>query len=150
MPEVPNQIGLQSIQPLPTTDDQTTELAEKELLEYFTTQRINEAKAAREEEKVKVLQQDRVERQKYARYLFQLICIWLLGIYSIILLHGFNGSILSVRTDDIPVIRRVRVVPRFELSDAVLLALIGGTTINVLGLFVIVANYLFTPPKEPK
>jgi hypothetical protein len=148
--EIPEKIDLRSIQPLPTANEQTHELAQKELLEYFTNQRINEAKAAREEEKVRVLQQDRIERQKYAKYLFQLICLWLLGIYSIILLNGFNGSILSVRTDDIPVIRRVRVVPSFELSDAVLLALIGGTTINVLGLFVIVANYLFTPPKEPK
>ena len=31
----------------------------------------------------------------------------------------------------------------FALSDAVILAAIGGTTVNVLGIFIIVVNYLF-------
>lgn len=31
----------------------------------------------------------------------------------------------------------------FKLSDSVLIALIGGTTVNVIGLFLVVANYLF-------
>lgn len=31
----------------------------------------------------------------------------------------------------------------FDLADGVLLALIGGTTANVIGLFLVVARYLF-------
>jgi hypothetical protein len=31
----------------------------------------------------------------------------------------------------------------FNLSDTVILAAIGGTTVNVLGIFVVVVNYLF-------
>ncbi|MDP4360701.1 hypothetical protein QR510_29170, partial [Escherichia coli] len=31
----------------------------------------------------------------------------------------------------------------FDLDDKILLALIGGTTLNVLGIFTIVTNFLF-------
>ncbi|PSR18166.1 hypothetical protein C8255_08835 [filamentous cyanobacterium CCP3] len=124
-------------------------LAKKESESYYED-RINNAKAEREEEWVKILQQDRQERQKYAKYLFILICSWLASIYSIIILSGWGGTTLHIDTSDVPIVRRLEYKPKFELSDAVLLALIGGTTINVLGLFVIVANYLFNSPKDPK
>jgi hypothetical protein len=35
----------------------------------------------------------------------------------------------------------------FKLTDAVLIAAISGTTINVIGIFIIVARYLF--PQRP-
>ena len=113
-------------------------------------ERANRAKADREEERVKVLQQDRQERQKYAKYLFKLICAWLLGIFSIIMFSGFGATTARFDMSDMPVVKRLEFKPSFKLSDAVLLALIGGTTINVLGLFVIVANYLFNSPKDPE
>ncbi len=122
-------------------------LAEKESEKYYED-RINQAKADREEERVKILQQDRQERQKYAKYLFKLICVWLLGIYSIIMFSGFGATTMRFDMSDLPVAKRLEFKPSFQLSDAVLLALIGGTTINVLGLFVIVANYLFNSPKD--
>jgi hypothetical protein len=128
------------------------ELAQKESERYYEDyeRRINKAKADREEEIVRILQQDRLERQKYAKYLFNLICFWLLGIFTIIIFSGLNASTIRLNYQDLPVVRRVEGVPKFELSDGVLLALIGGTTINVLGLFVIVANYLFNSPKDPR
>ncbi len=129
------------------------EIPKKEAEKYYEDfeDRINEAKASIEEERFRILKQDREERQKYARYLFQLICAWLLGIYSIIMFSGFGSTTVRINLSDVPGVQRLEEFkPSFQLSDAVLLALIGGTTINVLGLFVIVANYLFNSPKDAK
>lgn len=138
---------LSIIQALPLGNNE--EPARKEESSYYT-ERINNAEADKAEEQVRNLQQDREERQKYAKNLFHVICAWLIGIYSILLFNGFNDSTVHFKTDDIPLIKRVVILPKFQLSDTVLLALIGGTTVNVLGLFVIVANYLFHKPKPPK
>src|SRR5579872_1576165 len=74
------------------------------------------------------IKQDISERKVYANKIFVLISAWLIGVFVVILLCGMKCKC-------------------FTLSDSVILALIGGTTISVLGLFVIVANYLF--PKRP-
>ena len=68
--------------------------------------------------------QDREQRKMYGNRLFWLVVVWLIVIGLVILLHGFTC------------------VP-FKLSVAVLTTLIGSTTASVLGLFAIVANYLF-------
>lgn len=70
------------------------------------------------------LVQNREQRKAYASRLFWLIVVWLGTIGTIVLLHGFSH------------------VP-FTLSGTVLTTLIGSTTVSVLGLFAIVANYLF-------
>ena len=75
------------------------------------------------------LNQDLELREKYSGKLFDLIKYWLAAIFLLLLLQGFVG-----------------VHGYFALSDKVLITIIGGTTINVLGLFAIVANYIF--PKE--
>ncbi len=80
-------------------------------------------------EHLRGLRQDRREREKYADKIFTLVTRWLFGIMVLIILCGLGKS-----------------VPIFHLSDAVLLAIIGGTTVTVLGLFAIVAKYLF--PKK--
>ncbi len=74
------------------------------------------------------LEQDRQERRKYAERIFLLIVGWVFAILFIIVFKGFGDYY------------------NFELSDKVLITLIGGTTINVLGIFIIVANYLFKNP----
>ena len=79
---------------------------------------IDEAKA-----KLRGVKQDTEERKTYANKIFKLICVWLLAVFGILVAQGSDCG--------------------FELSDAVLLALIGGTTANVLGIFIIVAQYLF-------
>lgn len=64
-------------------------------------------------------------RKEYANKIFLLVVLWLVAIGVIL---GCRGMYWKTG---------------FELSDKVLLALIGGTTINVLGIFTIVANFLF-------
>lgn len=68
--------------------------------------------------------QDTNERKAYAKRIFYLVCVWLIAVLLILVAVGFSWH-------------------SFVLSDKVLLALIGGTSVNVLGLFAIVANYLF-------
>lgn len=68
------------------------------------------------------------ERKRYARSFFKLTCLWVAVIVSLLLFQGFGGLI------------------PFKLSDAVLLAAIGTTTVNIIGILYVVANYLF--PKK--
>jgi hypothetical protein len=75
------------------------------------------------------LEQDISERKKYARHFFVLACCWLAAITVVILLQGFG----SFWFGQMP----------FKLTDPVLLAVIGSTTVNVLGILYVVANYLF-------
>jgi hypothetical protein len=75
------------------------------------------------------LLQDINERKKYAKCFFILACCWLGAITGLLLLHGF-GSFWFGRMP-------------FKLPDSVLLAVIGSTTVNVLGILYVVANYLF-------
>jgi len=55
---------------------------------------------------------------------YWLVVFWILGILALLAAQGFG-------------------VFEFNLSDKVLITLIGGTTLNVLGIFVIVAKYFF-------
>ncbi len=115
-----NKLGLDSIsapENISEIPDSQTELESKTL-------ESEELKA-----RIAKLNQDIKLRKKYSGKLYWLISIWLIAIFALLLLQGFLG-----RTDV------------FMLSDKVLITIIGGTTINVLGLFAIVANYIF--PKE--
>lgn len=62
------------------------------------------------------------ERKKYASYIFYMVCFWLLAIMTIVILVGAKVLVIS---------------------DAVLIALITSTTLNVVAFFVIVTKYLF-------
>jgi hypothetical protein len=73
------------------------------------------------------LKQDIDKRRKYADSLWYLVVFWLIGIAGFLLLDGFWTTFQK----------------QPFLQDAVILALIGGTTITVLGLFTIVVTYLF-------
>ena len=68
--------------------------------------------------------QDIKERKKYARCIFCLVCVWLAAVLAITTASG---------TKRCPV----------NLSDAVLIALISGVSVNVIALFAIVTTYLF-------
>ena len=74
------------------------------------------------DEKLEGLRQDRQQRKEYAGKIFYLVCAWLGVLALAMLLTGFRCM---------------------ALSDAVLIALTGGATISIIGLMVIVANYLF-------
>lgn len=70
--------------------------------------------------------QDIKARKKYANKIFNLIRIWLISVVAIVLLAGFGNK-----------------CGWFKMADSVLIALITTTTASVVGLFAIVANYLF-------
>lgn len=74
------------------------------------------------------LEQDIELRKKFAWGIFILIVAWLALVFVVLFVQGFSASICD---------------HQFRLSDQVLLALIAGTTANVLGIFVIVVRYLF-------
>jgi len=69
--------------------------------------------------------QDIKERKKYAVRFYCLACVWVSIIAALLLCEGF-GSIIH-----------------FSLPDSVLLAAIGSTTANILGILYVVATYLF-------
>jgi hypothetical protein len=73
-------------------------------------------------------EQDIKERKTYANRNFWLIVGWLVVIIAMLLLQGFKIAILG---------------HSFDLPTSVLLAVIGSATVNVLGIFVVVTNYLF-------
>ncbi len=73
------------------------------------------------------LEQDIKERERYAKNIFALISIWLIGLGLVIVLQGNENN-------------------GFNLSETLMLSLVGGTTINVLGLFFVVLKYLFPEP----
>jgi len=90
----------------------------------------------------KSLAEDIEARRTYAGRIFALICWWLIAVLLIVTLHGFlskSGTRLEVSLRNL----HWKSAAHFELPTSVLLALVGGTTATVLGLFVIVANYFF-------
>ena len=73
-------------------------------------------------------QQNLDERKKYAKYTFWFVSVWT---GAIILIGFFQGFSLC----------------SFQLSDAILGTLMGGTMLKVLGTFYIILRYLF-PSKQ--
>ncbi len=73
-----------------------------------------------ESEDVKDRAQNRIERKKYARSVFVLICVYL------------GATLALVGTSRLT-----------HLSDAVLITLLSTTTATVVGLFVVVVKFLF-------
>lgn len=105
--------------PCACTDDEDTVNISKEHI-------ANEDKRDKEEqiliERLKDSQQNREQRKQYANKIFWLVCAWLVVLVIIVGQAGCG---------------------RLILSDSVLIALISGASINIIGLMVIVANYLF-------
>ena len=82
------------------------------------------------------LTQDIEERKIYARKIFRLIACWVAGVFIILMCQGFLGR--SQQTTD-----KNGSKLGFNLSDSVLIAVVSGTTASVIGIFLVVANYLF-------
>lgn len=103
---------------LENEEDKLTQLAASDA-EYSQKEELKQ--------RIKDLEQNRAERKKFATLLFQLIIGWLIAIGLILFAQGMGYFM----------------VWKFTLSEGVMLALIGGTTVNVLGLFLVVVKYLF-------
>lgn len=78
----------------------------------------------KKKEEIRSLKQDTDERKCYAHRFFCLCCAWLMVICVVLLSQGFNWHY-------------------FYLEQKIMLAAIGATTVNVLGILYVVANYLF-------
>ena len=76
----------------------------------------------REQAEVDGIVQDNNQRRRYAGYILFLVVAWLLVVLLVVVACGRQC---------------------LHLSDAVLIALISTTTVNVVALFAIVAHYLF-------
>ncbi|HEX4008058.1 MAG TPA: hypothetical protein VHX60_17930 [Acidobacteriaceae bacterium] len=94
-----------------------------------TKKETTELKHRLQSEKIRSLSQDIDERKKYAHRIFCLICGWLGATFLVLVADGIAQS------------------KWFYLPEGVLLALIGGTSADVLGIFYIVTHYLF--PQNP-
>lgn len=114
-----SEIGFRFVDDLPpngeTDDGDTSDLHNAELRDLENQQR---------QEQIKDLRQDREQRKTYSDALFRLMLGWSIALAVIVFMDG-------------------ACCVRFQLSERVLLALIGSTTASVFGLFFVVAKYLF-------
>ena len=86
--------------------------------------------------------QDTEERKAYATKIFRLVAVWLGLVFTLLALDGCKRLSLRLGSWSSDW--------HFELSDKVLVALIAGTTVDVIGLFAVVASYLFfRPDRKP-
>lgn len=97
---------------------------EQESVSQRTQEEFTDLERQHRKEELRGKQQDREERKRYADLIFKLICYWLIAVFGLLLVQGQDWF-------------------HFELSNGVLLAVVGSTTANVLGIFWLVANYLF-------
>jgi hypothetical protein len=104
-----------------------TAVAECEKLDLDAQAKTESVRRLRFENKQ--IKQDRKERRKYAHRIFCLICVWLGAVGLMIILQGFGAL-------------------RFRLEATVVVTIVTTTTASVLGVFLIVANYLFPTSKK--
>jgi hypothetical protein len=99
------------------------------------------AKLETEVEKLKIentqRQADMDERKKYAVRLFKLILGWLFAVLLTVWFSAVRITMPSWWPTCLPL------WSKFDLTDTVLVTLIGSTTATVIGLLVIVVRYLF-------
>src|ERR1700682_570393 len=123
--------SLDAIQPDATSGiDESAQKEQEELLYYRRGQTLQLDKLQHELESLK---QDTALRKKFARRISLLVIAWL---FVVFLMLGSNIFAVTISNHS------------FRLSYNVLLALVGSTTANVLGIFVIVIHYLF-PDRRP-
>ena len=81
-------------------------------------------------------------RKEYIEKLFWLIAIWLGVVVLFVFMSGYSSNLLNNPDCRIN-------CARFKLADSVLIAFITSTTASVLGLFYLVAKWLY-PSAETK
>ena len=117
---------------MPTETDLDVIRADPAIPDETASSEITELEVDHEKDRRQILneglKQDLELRKSFAWDIFYLIIGWLLLVFAVLFLQGFSVAICT---------------HTFRLSDAIILALIGGTTINVLGIFIIVVRYLF-------
>lgn len=95
-------------------------------------------------------EQDIKARKEYADKLYGLIKYWLIGIGFLIVFQGFTVDFVFFSTPSDSLNFKDYFPISFSLSDKVLIAILTGTTINVLGLFLVVARYFYKSKDSEK
>lgn len=124
-------IDLESLQKDGTINKEDPDAEEKKVNALEYNKRVAEYNRLNEE--VESIKQDREERKVYAGKTFNLLCVYMVCVGVLLLMSGYSESENA----------------KFHLSDPVLLAILGTTTTNVLGIFYFVANYLFPKRHNP-
>lgn len=108
---------------VPSTDDSNVSQEMRDFEVYAANERLG-----MERHSAKITGSERLQnieaRRAYARGIFVLLCVWLTVVVATVIGSGH---------EDCPV----------KLPDAVLIALISGVSASVVGLFAVVAGYLF-------
>ncbi len=97
---------------------------------------LKEQHLAQEKLRTQALEDLLNDRKKYSNRVYWLIVVWLLGIGACILAQGISIPNFTLFS--------------FALSDSVLIALIGGTTATVVGLFLVVVRSIFNISETKK
>jgi hypothetical protein len=92
------------------------------------------------------------QRRKHIPRLFRGMVIWVVAVLGLVALSGFGPPFSADdHTDEglgwFALIANW--VFSFRLNDGVLIALVSGTTANIIGLFYVVAQYLYPKDKPP-
>lgn len=140
-----------------TTEKLATLLYRKEEAE-ITAREIGNEELRRESDRGRDLH---ILRKDYTRRLFGLTVIWLMSVLFFVFLTGFKGNIPFYIHDGIKFIFFPLSLNQttecakcwnfsFGLTEKVLIAFITSTTASVIGIFVIVAKWLFPSEKKEK
>ena len=108
------------------------ELSEKDFI------RIEREKWKQEKQKTRRMKQDLKLRKRYSKKIEILVISWMIFIAWILVSAGIKTVFLPF----LPPLPLNYLSP-FSLDNVVLIALISGTSINIIGLMMIVAKHLF-------
>lgn len=113
--------------------ENTTQIDEEDVDKLRGREEVDALKVANKLkwEELKCREQDREQRKRYADYIFVFLCIYMVLVFTVLILCGCCGV-------------------GFCLSDSVIIALITTTTANIIGIFIFVVRYLFKSSDESK
>ena len=115
-------IILSGSKPIEVLQEEETSIDKKEGERLHRKARETENRL--QKEKLKSQRQDRKQRKKFSFMIFYFLCAYLVTVFLILFLSGLGR--LS-----------------FELADGVLITLLSTTTVNMIGIFILVVKYLF-------
>ena len=115
-------IDLETLRKDGTINKEDPDAEEKKVNALEYNKRVAEYNRLNEE--VESIKQDRQERKVYASKTFDFLCVYMMCVGLLLFMSGSTTA-------------------SFQLSDSVLIVILGTTTTNVLGIFYFVANYLF-------
>ena len=103
-----------------------TERKRQEINTASKQEKVRELRARNDhqEEDLKGKKQDRKQRKSFSYLIFIFLCVYLELVFVILFFSGFSGL-------------------AFRMADSVLITLLSTTTVNVIGIFILVVKYLF-------